>query len=59
MGERALLVDRDILAMIEAFTRLRPEEREQILYFAQHPEELRNIASFEEIRIDGPAKQAP
>ncbi len=59
MGEQALAVDRDIQAMIEAFSRLPPEEREQILYFAQHPEELRNIARIEEIRINGPANPTP
>ena len=61
MGERALVIDGDShsQAMIEAFSHLLPEEREQILYLAQHPEELKSITRFEEILITGPSDQVP
>ena len=58
MGERAMVVDSDIQEIIEAFSLLLPEDREQILYFARHPEELRHLARFEEIQITGPPEQS-
>ena len=59
MGERAFVADGEIQAMIEALSLLLPEERERVLYFAQHPEELRDITSFEEILITSPSDQTP
>ncbi len=59
MREQVFVVNGEFRRMIEAWRVLLPEEREQILYFAQHPEELKNVTRFEEIIITSPSNEKP
>ena len=59
MGDQVFVVNGEFRKMIEAWRILLPEEREQILYFAQHPGELKNVTRFEEILITSPADEGP
>ena len=59
MREQVFVVNCEFRRMIEALQDLLPEEREKILFFAQHPEVLKNLASVDEILITSSYNEKP
>ena len=51
MNEQIKNIDDETQRLINAWSELTLADREEILYFVQHPEELQNLIRFDQILI--------